>query len=63
MVNEQQNGNGSAKGFTIPGLPTFGCKGCESRKAIMGAGNWQMDAALFLLIALGCFIFWKVKVA
>lgn len=54
-----QNGNGKPS-FTIP---TFGCKGCEERKSIMGAGSWQIDLVILAVILAGCFLFYKVKVA
>lgn len=44
-------------------IPTFGCEGCESRKSIMGAGDWRADLAIVALILIGCAIFYKVKVA
>jgi hypothetical protein len=25
---------------------TFGCEGCQNRKDILTAGNWQVDAAI-----------------
>lgn len=57
-MNEQQtNGRGKLE------FPTFGCKGCEERKAIMGAANWQVDLVIALLIAAGLFLFYRVKVA
>lgn len=27
-----------------------GCEGCENRAAIMGAGTWQQDATVFLVL-------------
>lgn len=61
MVDEQQT-NGNGNGSSPFSFPTFGCKGCESRKEIMGAGNWKIDAAIVLLILLGCVLFWRVKI-
>ncbi len=58
MSVQQSNGNG--KKFS---LPTFGCEGCEDRKAMLTAGNWQIDAALFALILLAAFVMFKVKIA
>jgi hypothetical protein len=58
---QQQVSNGNGKfNFSIP---DFGCKGCKDRKQIMGAGNWQVDVTLLLLILAGCYLFYKVKIA
>lgn len=59
MVDEQQ----TTRGFKLGSMPTFGCAGCESRKQIMGAGNWQTDLIILLVIAVGIAVILKVKVA
>jgi hypothetical protein len=59
METDTQTQNGNGNKFS---LPTFGCKGCEDRKQIMGADNWQIDVAILLLIAIGAVVLWKVKI-
>ena len=59
-MQETETQNGKTNRFSFP---TFGCEGCESRKAILTAGNWQMDLAILLLIAAGVVVFYKVKIA
>lgn len=56
MDETQTNGK---KTFSFP---TFGCQGCANRKEIMGAGTWQIDAAIILLIIAGAVVFYKVKI-
>jgi hypothetical protein len=56
---EPQTQNGKSR-FSFP---TFGCEGCESRKAIMGAGNWKVDAAILAVIVAFIVVMWKVKIA
>lgn len=59
---EQDNVQNGSKRFPFS-LPTMGCKGCEERKAIMGSGNWQVDAAIALIIIAGIILVYKVKIA
>lgn len=49
-------------GKTKFSFPTFGCEGCQDHKAMLTAGNWQMDVAILLLIMAGAVVFYKVKI-
>jgi hypothetical protein len=43
-------------------IPTFGCEGCARRKELLLAGDWKMDAAVILAVAVLCVVLTKVKI-
>ena len=42
--------------------PFSGCEGCQERKAILTAGNWQTDLTILIIIGLLAAILYKINI-